>query len=71
MPIPTPYKGKKPESKNEFISRCMGDKVMNNDYKDNSQRAAICYSQWKEHTKNASAVIAIKDDEIAYFTEET
>jgi hypothetical protein len=44
MPIPKPHKG---EKKQDFISRCMGDGVMNKEY-DQKQRAAICYSQWKD-----------------------
>ncbi len=44
MPIPGPRKG---ESKDEFISRCMGDSVMNREFKDQKQRAAVCYRQWK------------------------
>lgn len=48
MPIPTPKKG---EDQKKFISRCMGDSVMNEDYKDNKQRAAVCYSQWRESKK--------------------
>lgn len=53
MPLPTPHDGEKQE---EFVSRCMGDKVMNTDYPDQKQRAAVCYSQWREKdTKKASS----------------
>jgi len=45
MPIPQPRDG---EKEDEFIPRCMGDKVMNEDYPDSKQRAAVCYSQWRE-----------------------
>ena len=44
MPLPKPHKN---ENKDDFISRCMGDNVMNEEYPDNSQRAAVCYSQWR------------------------
>jgi hypothetical protein len=44
MPIPKPSAD---EKESEFISRCMGDSVMNKDYPDNKQRAAICYGSWK------------------------
>lgn len=44
MPIPN---RQKKESKEAFISRCMGDGVMNKDYPDNSQRYAICIGQTK------------------------
>src|SRR5215469_8679357 len=43
MPVPTPNKG---ESKQDFVSRCMGDKNMQ-EY-DQDQRAGICYSQWDD-----------------------
>lgn len=45
MPIPTPNDG---ESRDDFISRCMGNDTMVDDYPDNEQRAAVCYSQWRE-----------------------
>lgn len=52
MPIPSP-KGK--EKQDDFVSRCMGDKVMNSDYKDQKQRAAVCYSQWRKAKKKKKA----------------
>lgn len=45
MPIPKPQSG---EKQNDFISRCMGDSAMNDEYPENDQRAAICHGQWKE-----------------------
>lgn len=45
MPIPTPNDG---ESRDDFISRCMGNDTMVDDYPDNDQRAAVCYSQWSD-----------------------
>lgn len=45
MPLPTPHSG---ESKDDFISRCMGDDVMRDEYPEQDQRAAVCYSQWGE-----------------------
>jgi hypothetical protein len=48
MPIP---KRKKDEDRTDFLSRCMGDPVMNKDYKDNSQRYAICTSSLKQSSK--------------------
>jgi hypothetical protein len=44
MPLPKP---RKQESEQEFVSRCMGDDMMNKDFKDQKQRAAVCYSQFK------------------------
>ena len=48
MPLPRPNKG---ENKKDFLSRCMGNDVMKKDFKENPQRIAVCYNQWKEHTK--------------------
>lgn len=45
MPIPKPEKN---EDKQKFLSRCMGDEVMKNDYKDNKQRVAVCLGQTKK-----------------------
>jgi HK97 family phage major capsid protein/HK97 family phage prohead protease len=53
MPLPTPHKG---ESEQDFISRCMGDPVMLADFKDQSHRAAVCYSQWRDSNKAAPAL---------------
>lgn len=43
FPIPSP---KSDESQDEFISRCMSE--LNDEYPDDSQRAAICYNKWRE-----------------------
>ena len=48
MPIPTPRKN---ESSDAFISRCMGDDVMNREYPDQKQRAAVCYSKLRRKRK--------------------
>ena len=44
MPIPTPQKD---QDQDQFMQDCMGDPVMNKDYKDQKQRAAICYRQFR------------------------
>jgi hypothetical protein len=44
MPLPKPKKG---ESQDEFISRCMENDVMKDEYPDNKQRLAVCFTQWK------------------------
>jgi len=46
MPIPKPNAQ---ESKDAFISRCMGNDLMNKEYSDKEQRAGVCYTQWKKH----------------------
>lgn len=48
MPIPKPRKDEKQDA---FIGRCMGDDVMRSEYKDQKQRAAICYGQWRDRLK--------------------
>ena len=48
MPL---IKPKKSESEQEFVSRCMGDDMVQKEYKDQKQRAAICYSQFKMREK--------------------
>ena len=57
MPLPTPTQS---ENQEEFISRCMGDSTMNNDYPDNSQRYAICISQF-ENSKLTQAIVEFKN----------
>ena len=49
MPLPTK---KKSETEQEFVSRCMGDEMMIEDYKDQKQRAAVCYTQFSRRMKN-------------------
>jgi hypothetical protein len=51
MPIPMPHTG---EKQDEFISRCMGDSVMQKDYTDVNQRLAVCHSAWREKHRDAS-----------------
>lgn len=48
MPIPKP---KQEESKSDFLTRCMGDSIMTEEYKDNAQRYAICQTQWTQMAK--------------------
>jgi len=49
MPLPTKQKD---ESQKEFMSRCMGDDVMNTEFKDGKQRAAVCVSQYQQRKKS-------------------
>jgi len=51
MPIPTPKKG---QDEDKFMQDCMSDPVMNKEYKDQSQRAAICYHQFSTRKKKKS-----------------
>jgi len=45
MPLPKP---RGDEDKDQFIARCMSDPTMKKEYPKENQRAAVCYSQWKE-----------------------
>jgi len=45
MPMPTP---RPDESEDEFIGRCMGDGVMVEEFPDESQRMAVCETQWSK-----------------------
>jgi|TARA_R110002074_G_scaffold331977_1_gene502382 hypothetical protein len=49
MPLPSK---RKDESQKEFMSRCMGDGVMNTEFKDAKQRAAVCISQYQQRKKS-------------------
>jgi len=55
MPIPKPRKN---ETEDEFMSRCMGDAVMNDEYPDNEQRAGVCHSQWENRNKKPKVLDA-------------
>ena len=46
MPIPTK---RATESRDEFISRCMGNSTMVSEYPDVSQRYAVCISKSREN----------------------
>ena len=48
MPLPKPHKD---EEKDDFISRCMGNDTMKDEYPDNDQRLAVCYTQWDNKDK--------------------
>lgn len=46
MPIPKPNQN---EKQSEFISRCIS--YISDEYNDNKQAAAVCFTTWKEHKK--------------------
>lgn len=48
MPLPKKHKN---ESEQEFVSRCVSDEMMVKDFKDQKQRLAVCYSQYKVRHK--------------------
>ena len=51
MPLPSP---RTTETQKDFIDRCMGDSVMNNEYPKQSQRRAVCQTQWDDRKKKKS-----------------
>lgn len=60
MPLPTPNKK---EKRSDFISRCMSSDIINKDFKDQKQKAAVCYSQYEKAKKKAKATIEFGGDE--------
>ena len=62
MPLPSP---RDKEKRSDFMNRCMLDLAGKDEFKDNKQRAAVCYSQFKKGGSKAS-IIAGKDDETFY-----
>jgi len=58
MPLPKPRKG---EKQDDFIDRCMGDEVMNKEYPDAPQRAAVCHRQWRDRKKKNEEPDAMAD----------
>jgi len=48
MPLPKPREG---EPKDAFVSRCMGDNVMKNEFPKNDNRLAVCYNIFERSKK--------------------
>lgn len=48
MPIPVP---KADETKKKYLERCMGDPTMVKEYKDSSQRYAVCNYKYTHRNK--------------------
>jgi len=66
MPLPEPRKG---EKEDDFIDRCMGDEVMTEEYPDESQRRAVCQTQWdesKDHNKTKTETFECECIECGY-----
>ena len=51
MPIPKP---KQDENKDDFMSRCMSNETMQNEYEDNDQRYAVCQTQWDNRNQESN-----------------
>jgi len=57
MTVPLP-KPKQNETKDEFIKRCMADQTMLDEFPDESQRYAVCLTQWKKPDQKSVAAPA-------------
>ena len=64
MPLPTSQKTTK---KSEFVSSCMSDSTMLKEFTNQSQRAAVCYSQY-DRAKNLNASINWSDYALENFS---
>jgi hypothetical protein len=62
MPLPSP---RDKEKRSAFMNRCMLDLAGKEEFKDNKQRAAVCYSQFKKGASKASVIVG-DDDETFY-----
>jgi hypothetical protein len=63
MPIPSP---KKNQDQDSFMQDCMGDPTMNKEYKDQKQRAAICYRQYSTRkSKKSTASEEVKWSDVS------
>jgi len=49
MPIPSPRKG---ESEDDFVSRCVGDTSVKEDFPDQKQRLAVCFDSFRDSSKH-------------------
>lgn len=67
MPLPKP---KNKENRGEFVSRCIKDLSDKGEMKDNNQRIAICYTQWKEAKASADVIVGSGDKEVIIFSQE-
>jgi vacuolar-type H+-ATPase subunit I/STV1 len=61
MPLPTPNNR---ESRGDFVSRCIQFLNDKGEMKDNKQRIAVCYTQWKDAKASADAVVGSGDSEV-------
>jgi len=71
MPIPKP---RNDETEEEWIERCMGNNTMQEEYPENDQRLAVCYTQWREregksmdNLERKSIQIELKEDQEGSF----
>ena len=70
MPLPEPQKK---QTKSDFVSSCMVEPKMVEEFPNVKQRAAICNSQWNAEKSKASVVVESDGNEITFsdFAEES
>ena len=52
MPLPRPDSN---QQRKDFVNECMDDTAMLNEFPNNKQRAAVCYSQYERATKSKAS----------------
>ena len=65
MPLPNPNNG---EKYSKFMDRCMMELSNKDEFKDNKQRAAVCYSQFNKDRSTASVIVGEGDSETLFFS---
>jgi HK97 family phage major capsid protein/HK97 family phage prohead protease len=53
MPIPQPHSD---EEQSDFMSRCMSNQTMMDDYPEQDQRVAVCLQTWRDRDKESDAM---------------
>ena len=66
MPLPKPNNG---EKYSKFMDRCMMDLSKKDEFKDNKQRAAVCYSQFNKDRSTASVIVGEGASEALFFSQ--
>jgi len=71
MPIPKP---KNNESRQTFITRCMGDKTMTSEFTDSDQRLAVCTSEYDSNKEDSTQndekhIRAVEETDDSYIIE--
>lgn len=62
MPLPTP---KPNEDSKKFVSRCMSNESMKNEYPDSKQRVAICLAQTRKTDSKSSLIEEVHNNLLA------
>ena len=53
MPLPRPDSN---QQRKDFVNECMDDTSMLNEFPNDKQRAAVCYSQYERSNKSKASV---------------